>query len=299
MNDGHTKLHRPIAFLGASGRIGRLLQAVERRRPDPLRRFAWQYRHGVDVGASRFLWSDFSDPSPFIDAHARFGFQTLCVFTGAAGQAIFSRELQEHVALTSASLTAAQSAGISRVLVASSSAIYGAAIARPFRETDPAQPINAYGAAKREVERLCSRYRAQTGLEICALRIGNVAGADSLLGRLCPETREQIVLDVFPDGAGPRRSYVGAHSLYDILCALSDCASRLPERLNVGGCTPVSMDQLLKAADIQWVARQCASEGHQNITLDCKLLGSLCPEVSGASHASDLVSEWRSLRAMQ
>ena len=287
-----------IAFLGASGRIGRLLRKAERIDGDANAQIIWQFRGHLPLGTKGFLWPDFTDPRPLITAQSKTPFAAVLVFTGPSQPAHKgdAEAMQAHISLLDQAITAAALAGVPRVLIASSSAVYGAGKDRAFREEDALAPINAYGMAKAEMEDLAARRANAEGIEICALRIGNVAGADMLLGNASARTEDgpPLDLDIFPDGAGPRRSYIGPQTLLKTLKALSLLTHPLPARLNLSSTRPVEMNALLDAAQIPWRKRPKSDLAHQNITLDCSALAALCSGVDLESTARSIVAEWAS-----
>ena len=74
-------------------------------------------------------------------------------------------------------LEACRAAGLKRFVFASSSSVYGAHSAVPFRESDPAvRPASPYAATKRAGELCCSSYTDLFGLDTCALRFFTVYG---------------------------------------------------------------------------------------------------------------------------
>jgi len=74
-------------------------------------------------------------------------------------------------------LEACREAGVPRLIFGSSSSVYGAAAAVPFREEDPAvQPISPYAATKRAGELLCYTYHHLYGLKTTCLRFFTVYG---------------------------------------------------------------------------------------------------------------------------
>ena len=73
-------------------------------------------------------------------------------------------------------LDAARAAGVRRVVVASTSAIYGDDPEMPKRETMAPRPISPYAASKLAAEGLCAVYARCYGLETVALRYFNVYG---------------------------------------------------------------------------------------------------------------------------
>lgn len=73
-------------------------------------------------------------------------------------------------------LIAARDAGVRRVVLASSAAVYGDEPTLPKREDLPKQPISPYGVHKLTDEHLCRVFTRLYGLETVALRFFNVFG---------------------------------------------------------------------------------------------------------------------------
>lgn len=284
-----------FAFLGASGRVGKLLRAVWAKERDPDLRIDWQFRNPEDVCSNGFEWADMALLDPFLD-HAKSvgGLDGLFVFVGATGQRE-PAQLALNVSLVTQAMQAAAAAKIPRVIVASSAAVYGGGTGRPFCESDTLAPINRYGAAKRDMEKSCRELSQASGIDVCMLRIGNVAGADALLGNAVNwrPGDEPIPLDIFPDGSGPRRSYIGPESLAQVLKALALSPLPLAPVLNVAAPQCVSMDALLDAAGIAWTPKHVEASPLQNILLDCKRLEALAFFDASASEPMQIVSQWR------
>lgn len=173
-----------------------------------------------------------------------------------------AEELSLNTALTEAVVRAA--AG-KPVFVASSAAVYGAPDGeRPLRETDPLAPLSPYGMAKAAME---AAIAGRPGVTI--LRIGNVAGADALLGRAAPEGGR--VLDVFADGRGPHRSYIGPQALARAIARLTRLAVAhlpLPAVVNLALPGTVTMDALLAAQGEGWVPRPAPATAIRSVELD-------------------------------
>ena len=83
-----------------------------------------------------------------------------------------------NVAGTAAVLEAAHAAGVARVVVASSSSVYGNSDRVPFREDEPAvRPVSPYAATKRAAELLCEAFAAtEPGVRLVTLRLFSVYG---------------------------------------------------------------------------------------------------------------------------
>ena len=73
---------------------------------------------------------------------------------------------------------AARDAGIGAVVFSSTCATYGDTGGADLSETDPQQPINAYGATKLAVERMLADFEIAFGMRSVIFRYFNAAGAD-------------------------------------------------------------------------------------------------------------------------
>jgi nucleoside-diphosphate-sugar epimerase len=197
-----------------------------------------------------------------------------------------------NAALANAVLATACKVAIPRVLLASSSAVYGSYKNQPYSELDSVKPSEPYGKAKLEMEQICDRWRLE-GLDISCLRIGNVAGADALLTNI---DNKPILLDCFENGRGPTRSYIGPLSLAQTLDSLLSLSEPLPEIINVAAPHPVEMESLLEAASIDWRYRKVSHNTGQTITLDCARLKALRPFSEQESTAREIIRQWRSVK---
>ena len=194
--------------------------------------------------------------------------------------------------IVEACLFAAFKVGIKRILVASSSAVYGINDGTPFRENSKTVPQNAYGKAKLKMETICHQW-AQKGLNVCCLRIGNVAGADALMKNF--ETKKlnsPLKIDIFQDGKGPLRSYIGPFTMYKVLKKLSLSNNALPRILNLAAPIPMRMEDIANAAGHEWIARSCLDSGIQRITLDCSLISKLYKFTKKDSSPEEIIRQW-------
>lgn len=275
-------------FTGSSGRVGRMLLRHWTHSPPPAELLVQRRRPGPGL-----LWDPLAGPLP-----ATVGpLSCLIAFAGitpAGGTA-----LAGNAALAEASLAAAHAAGIARVLLTSSSAVYGAPPHdAPLREDDPARPVNDYGRSKLDMEAVCDRWR-QRGLEICCLRIGNVAGADALLLNGLASGGQPLLIDRFPDGAGPLRSYIGPATLARVTAALAAHPGPLPACLNIGAPRPVAMADLAVAGGFGHFWQVAPPAALQRITLDVGRLAGLYSFDPTDSDPQTMVGQWIRLRDPQ
>jgi len=223
-----------LLVTGADGRLGRLLRLI------------WGDGAGVIWTARRASpgvvgWCIGQDTPPALPP----GVVVLHLAATLRGDA---DALARNASDTAALCQAAGAAGVAHVFLASTAAVY-----RPgpldIPETAPPDPANPYGAAKHAAEQAARATLRGPGLTV--LRIGNVAGADALLGAGGP-----AVLDpVAGQPAGPLRSYIGPMVLAGVLAALVrqvQLGLVLPQVLNVAQPGVVAMGDLLTAAGRDW-----------------------------------------------
>ena len=288
----------PVVLIGASGRVGRM---VCRHWPDPSGLLV--ARRHQPVATDGLLWAPLEGPRALLDHLSITGVRpaALLMLAGVTpGPGVDDAALmQGNTGLALACLEAAEAAAIDRVLLASSSAIYGVHPAgHAFDETAQVSPVSGYGRAKLAMEALAKPFRA-AGMEVCAVRIGNVAGADALLHPLAAAMtapaapRRPIRLDAFADGLGPLRSYIGPETLARVLHALCLHPSALPEVLNVAASVPVRMQDLARAAGWPCEMVTAAPSAHQCITLDCRRLVGLCLQSPDDSDPVNMVAQWK------
>lgn len=117
-----------------------------------------------------------------------------------------------NVAATVSLFDAARRAGVRRVVIASSAAVYGTSDACPLQESTPTQSLSPYAASKRTGEIYAQLYTQAFGLEVVALRYFNVYGPrqrpDSMYAAAVPIFIRRLLdgqpVTVFGDGGQTR-----------------------------------------------------------------------------------------------
>jgi len=283
-----------FAFIGASGRVGRLVTRTWASPNSPYHQVPLQFRHKTAVPDDRTLpWDIAEGPDGLLRWIARFGpLNALVVMAGVTPAT--GTDMSLNVRLAQAYLQAAAEAGIRRVLLASSSLVYGAGDGTPMAETTPCRPMEPYGQSKLDMENMAARIAQDSGLEVCCLRIGNVAGAESLLGESSEFTEAApMTIEQFPDGRSSRRSYIGPVQAGDMLAKLATCPNPLPATLNFAGIAPVYMDDLATAARIPWHFVPAPEGRQQTRVLDCTALSQLISMPAGTDDPETIVREWQ------
>lgn len=260
--------------LGATGRIGMIL----RKCWDP-RAISWQTRT-PQAGAGWVVLDPLEEPEAL--KRAADGCKAILCLSGVVpGRA---GRMLDNIALAEAALRAA--APGTRVLLASSAAVYGATPGLLREDCLPA-PLSDYGRAKAAMERRGAELGAARGVAVTALRIGNVAGVDAILGGWAPGFR----LDQFADGRTPRRSYIGVQTLARVLRDLI-AAPDLPGVLNVAAPGRIEMGALLEAANLGWTPRAAPDTALAEVQLCTGRLGQVTGFTAADSEAAEMVRQW-------
>ncbi len=120
--------------------------------------------------------------------------------------------LDVNVTGTSLLFEAARKAGVKRVVIASSAAVYGDSTAMPLVENTPLKQLSPYATSKRIDEMYAELFTNQFGLEVAALRYFNVYGPrqrpDSMYAAAVPIFIRRILdnkpITIFGDGGQSR-----------------------------------------------------------------------------------------------
>lgn len=157
-------------------------------------------------------------------------------------------------------------------------------------------PVSPYGLAKREMEHQALALGHQLGVPVTALRIGNIAGLDAILGGWRPG----FCLDQFADGRSPRRSYIGPLTLARLLAALV-AQKHLPPLLNLAQPGPLEMAALLRAARYPFCWQPAPEGAIAEVSLDLSRLRGILPDrdlqrlISEPADARQMLAEWRQI----
>lgn len=285
------KDQKRILLVGSGGRIGRMISYNWTQMLPSGQSFIRQGRvQDWPTDSSSLQWDPANGVAALCTWVDRFGpIDVMFILSGVVPAPGCDLSLNTTIAQTC--LDGAKAAGIRRVLLSSSSAVYGAYKNLPYKETDYTKPVNAYGEAKLTMEALGRSY-VTDDFEVSALRIGNVAGADALLLNRAKATADRpLLIDRFQDGSGPSRSYIGPKTLARVCQTLTTTLSRLPAVINVAAPEPLKMEELAIAANIPWTYKPAPSTAHQNITLDCGNLTLLHEFEKKASSAGTQIAE--------
>ncbi|TCS66390.1 nucleoside-diphosphate-sugar epimerase [Primorskyibacter sedentarius] len=269
-----------MVLLGASGKLGTLLREAWQAKPTEGVELIPVYRSRD--GAESWQPGEDEPELGKVDA-------ILAMWGVTPGP---DANLSENTRLALEAERLGSALGADRVLHCSSAAVYKPG-SEPLSEDTQPNPQNAYGHAKLDMETTLLDWQTQhgTGPKPCIMRIGNVGGAESLFAAM--SGRAPVTLDRFPEGQGPRRSYIAPEDLLHVVLGLATCAlKQLPTIVNVAAPRATSMQEIVQAAgkDVAW---RTAPEGaNALVELDTARLQKIVPLPQSAADPERLVQFW-------
>ncbi|MGH2533360.1 MAG: SDR family oxidoreductase [Thermomicrobiales bacterium] len=149
-------------------------------------------------------------------------------------------------------LLAARAAGCRRVVVASSSAVYGESPELPRHERMLPDPISPYAASKQAGEDLCAVFSRAYGLEAVALRYFNVYGPRqdpaspyaAVIPRFLAALRGGIAPTIYGDGE-QTRDFVYVSDVVEANLLAATAAGVAGNAYNVAGGQAITLNALL------------------------------------------------------
>ena len=160
--------------------------------------------------------------------------------------------LERNVTASQRLLEAARRTRVPRLVLASSSSVYGNAIGAPTIEDAPTSPFSPYGVTKLAMEHLASAYAENWGLSIAVLRYFTVYGPgqrpDMALHRFIAALAADEPVIIYGDGEQVRDlTYVADAAAAAIAAAAADVPSGTPV-FNVAGGSPTTISNVLRIA---------------------------------------------------
>jgi len=258
-----------VLLLGAGGKLGRMLCAL------------WQsgafalvpvYR---SEGQGGLVWAP-GDPVPAVEGVVA----VIALWGVTPGSGI---NLDDNTRLALAAMDLGKALGAGAVVHCSSAAVYQPG-AQPISETGSVCPGSDYGRAKLAMEKAIEDGASGEGMRNIILRIGNVAGADSLFANL--RSGGRITLDRFADGTSPTRSYIAPPDLVRVIEALVEDGTAAGT-YNVAAPTPTAMGDIARVAgcSIDW--RAAPETAMPMVWLDTSRLSTILalpPEAAAPDH---------------
>ena len=275
-----------VLVTGATGRVGTLLRAAWMMAPPARFLPVWQTR--VARGDGWLFWDILGTRCPDMTPAPD-------VIVNLAGAPPTRPDaLADNLDLARAAHETAVRFGSRHLFLASSAAVYAPDHPGLMAESRKLRPVTPYGRAKADMERAALCW---TGPAITILRIGNVVGADALLGAARPD--HPVRLDPVPGHlGGPERSWIGPATLADALGSLivqALAATPLPRVLNLAQTPARTMGEMLDAAWIPWHFGPHNPRVAGRVALAGSRLTHTLPMPLPPADPARMVAEWRSL----
>ena len=149
-------------------------------------------------------------------------------------------------------LQAMQTAGVRKMVFASSSSVYGDSAVVPFSEREACdRPLSPYAASKRAAELLCHTFHHLYGFDIFCLRFFTVYGPRQRPEMAISQFTDQILhgnpIPVFGDGSTSRDYTFVEDIVKGIMQSLYGVKGY--EVLNIGGSDPISLSGLISTLE--------------------------------------------------
>ena len=171
-------------------------------------------------------------------------------------------------------LEAMRTTGARRLVMASSSSVYGNSTSVPFREDDEAnRPLSPYAMSKRSAELLAHTYHHLYGFDVACLRFFTVYGPrqrpEMAISQFTANMCGGVPITLFGDGSSARNYTYVQDTVAGIIRAVKQVKGF--DLLNIGGVASVSLYELVslieqavgRKAIIDW---QPAQPGDVNLT---------------------------------
>jgi UDP-glucuronate 4-epimerase len=161
----------------------------------------------------------------------------------------FAIYVERNISASQGLLEAARRTRVPRLVLASSSSVYGNATARPVTEYAPTRPFSPYGVTKLAVEHLAAAYGANWGVSTVVLRYFTLYGPgqrpDMALHRFIGAVAAGRPVTVYGDGEQVRDfTYVSDAAAATLVALDADVAPA--SVFNVAGGSPATVNDLLR-----------------------------------------------------
>jgi UDP-glucose 4-epimerase len=219
--------------------------------------------------------------------------------------ASFRRYADDNILATQALLEACVHEGVTNVVYASSSSVYGDCPVMPLNEDASCRPVSPYGVTKLAAEHLCGLYAKAHGINAVALRFFTVFGPrqrpDMAFHKFMRALLDDTVIDMYGDGRQTRDFTF----VTDIVAALV-AAPEAPTAsvINVGGGHRVSLNHAIEVlAEVTGTrprvqARPAQAGDARDTWADLSRARALLDYSPSVGLDEGLAAEWRWLRQL-
>ena len=162
----------------------------------------------------------------------------------------FETHLDRNVLTTQRLLEECLEKSVRRVVIASSSSVYGPTN-RESKETDLPHPVSPYGVSKLAAEHLASVY-AERGLDVISLRLFTVYGPrqrpDMSIHRMFESVLNGEPFPLWGEGR-QRRSFTFVDDIVEVFQLAGSIEKVTSRVLNAGGAEPIELLDLIRTVE--------------------------------------------------
>ncbi|MCK8493094.1 GDP-mannose 4,6-dehydratase [Spirosoma sp. RP8] len=217
-----------------------------------------------------FIQNDIRDQASLTDVLRQYRCDTVVHLAARTGVRDSVREpalcIDVNVNGTLSLLEAMRLTKVRRLVMASSSSVYGNSSAVPFREDDDANlPLSPYAMSKRSAELLAHTYHHLHGFDVACLRFFTVYGPrqrpEMAISRFTEKMYGGQPITIYGDGSTSRNyTYI-----YDTIMGISRSINHLKgfDLLNIGGSGAVKLSELVGIIE-QAVGRKAVIDWQPN-----------------------------------
>jgi UDP-glucose 4-epimerase len=248
---------------GGAGFIGSHVVDALLARGDEVAVVDHMRRHSSVAEGARLFRADVSDVGAMVEAFREARPQ---VVFHLAAQIDVRRSVRDpaHDALvniggTAAVLEAARDAGVRRVVLASTAAVYGDPEDLPTPEAAPIEPLSPYGAGKAAAETYLELYMRLHGISTLSLRMANVYGPRQnphgeagVIAIFCGAAASGGAVTRFGDGR-QTRDFIFVADVVEAFVAAGDSA--VSGALNVGTGRETSLLEIEQTLELEAIAQ--------------------------------------------
>lgn len=210
---------------------------------------------------------------------------------------------------------AVNAVGRCRLLVTSTSEVYGTAQYVPIDENHPKQPQSPYSASKIGADAIAKSFNNAFGLDVTIVRPFNTYGPRQSARAFIPSIITQIVSgkkEIKVGDLSPTRDFNYVEDTCRGFIAISECPELKGQEINIATQTEISMEETLKTiqkvmgTDVKWITdtqrlRPKTSEVYRLLGSNKKLtsMTGWTPEISfeeGIRKTVEWISERRNLQ---
>jgi nucleoside-diphosphate-sugar epimerase len=164
----------------------------------------------------------------------------------------FSFYVEDNITATSRLLEACRKKGISRMVFASTSSVYGDVTTSSSRETDQLSPVSPYGVTKMAAEGLVNLYARNFGLDVVVLRLFTVYGPrqrpDMAFAKIFQSALTGNPFRV--NGSGEQlRDFTFVDDVVEAISAVVSTVGLSSRTFNVGGGQTASLRDAISVAE--------------------------------------------------